>query len=297
MANYVERSSDSRFQYQKEKILELSNGRYTLIKFQTVETMATFYDNVEQKEFEDIPHNLTRRLKPSKKLVIKPYPKNVLEQIEELINAKNYSIIRKIKTMLESCDTETSFIEEIQSYCEENRFTIKDEFINCDIPCYFSDNLRNNIFYTTPKKLLSSLKKYHKEYGDCSDFYFGFENKNSVGARNIEKYLIKNNLYFIREYSFKNLKSKKVLRFDFAVFKNKNDLMENNNPILIEFDGIQHEKPIEYFGGINSFQENQKRDSMKNNYVLENNLKLIRLTESSFKDIENILDEELRDEE
>jgi len=58
--------------------------------------------------------------------------------------------------------------------------------------------------------------------------------KTSVGEYYISNILKENNIKYIKEYIFKDLKSDKnaYLRFDFAI------LDDNNNPIrLIEFDG------------------------------------------------------------
>ena len=41
--------------------------------------------------------------------------------------------------------------------------------------------------------------------------------------------------------------------------------------MCIEFDGIQHFKPIEYWGGIEKLKTTQKHDKIKNRYCnLEN---------------------------
>ncbi len=46
--------------------------------------------------------------------------------------------------------------------------------------------------------------------------------------------------------------------------------------IGIEYDGIQHFKAIDVWGGEEALKENQKRDSEKNKKCLENNIQLIR---------------------
>ena len=44
---------------------------------------------------------------------------------------------------------------------------------------------------------------------------------------------------------------------------------------LIEYNGIQHYEPIEYFGGIDGFQKQQKYDLQKKEYCLFKNIPLI----------------------
>lgn len=59
----------------------------------------------------------------------------------------------------------------------------------------------------------------------------------------------------------------------------------------IEYDGIQHFKPINYFGGIDSYLGITKRDRNKDNYCKANDIKLIRIpyTVTTNKEIINIL--------
>lgn len=62
--------------------------------------------------------------------------------------------------------------------------------------------------------------------------------------------------------------------------------------MCIEFDGIQHFKNIGYWGDKKGLIENKKRDEIKNNYCINNNIKLIRVRydeniEEKLKDILN----------
>jgi len=47
--------------------------------------------------------------------------------------------------------------------------------------------------------------------------------------------------------------------------------------MCIEYDGIQHFKPIEYFGGEESFLSLKKRDKIKTDFCIKNNIKLLRI--------------------
>ena len=46
---------------------------------------------------------------------------------------------------------------------------------------------------------------------------------------------------------------------------------------MIEFDGEQHIRPVERWGGEKAFQLQRKRDEIKNNYCKENGIALIRI--------------------
>lgn len=102
----------------------------------------------------------------------------------------------------------------------------------------------------------------------------------SHGEEKIKQILERENISFEIQYTFKDCKFKKVLPFDFYL-KDKN--------ILIEYDGIQHFEIREYFGGLNSFIDTKIRDTIKNIYCKENNIKLIRIPYWKFESIEEIL--------
>ena len=90
--------------------------------------------------------------------------------------------------------------------------------------------------------------------------------KKSVGEYNIEQLLIKNNIKYISEY---NPNIQKF--YDFALFNDKNELIR-----LIEFDGIQHYKEIEFFNKRN-LEQTQLSDKEKNEYALAHNIPLVRI--------------------
>lgn len=97
----------------------------------------------------------------------------------------------------------------------------------------------------------------------------------SVGESHIENILISNKIIYLhnKQY-FDDLINTKgnPLRYDFILFN------ENQNVYrLIEFDGIQHERPVESFGGIERFQEQQENDIIKNQYALSHNIPLVRI--------------------
>lgn len=115
----------------------------------------------------------------------------------------------------------------------------------------------------------------------CSDCL----NNLSAGALTIKNFLEKNKIKYKQEYSFEDLigTGGKRLRFDFAIFNSNNKLVT-----LIEFDGEQHYKPIEYFGGETAFKTRKIHDNLKNEYCKKNKIKLIRIP-YNFKDIKSYL--------
>ena len=107
---------------------------------------------------------------------------------------------------------------------------------------------------------------------------------NSKGEAIIAKLLSEFNISFCRQATFENLKSEsgKFYAFDFAILKN------NTIDYLIEFDGIQHFESTRQFdnGGIESLKENQRRDSIKNEWCRENKIPLIRIPYTKLQTLE-----------
>jgi hypothetical protein len=91
----------------------------------------------------------------------------------------------------------------------------------------------------------------------------------SKGVRDISKYLEGNNIEYIREHYYENCKNINYLRFDFYLPKLN---------ILIEYDGIQHFKVIEQWGGEEGLKKRQINDQIKNDYCEKNRIPLLRIS-------------------
>lgn len=82
--------------------------------------------------------------------------------------------------------------------------------------------------------------------------------KTSKGEKRIEDYLIQNKINFKREVVLPECKSTRNLRFDFEIY------LKHNKKVYIEYDGEQHFKPIDKFGGETTFKKTIERDKIKN---------------------------------
>ena len=108
-------------------------------------------------------------------------------------------------------------------------------------------------------------------------------NSNSKGITIIKEYLDNRNINYEQEKKFENcIYNNRHLPFDIY-------LTELN--ILIEFDGIQHFKPIDIFGGEERFKRCKENDNYKNEFAKNNNIKLIRISYLDIDKIEDILKE------
>ena len=92
--------------------------------------------------------------------------------------------------------------------------------------------------------------------------------KESYASQEIESYLIKNHIKYEKEKTFEGCKFKSKLRFDFYL---------PDYDLIIEYDGIQHFKPREFWGGEEGLKITQKRDKCKNDWCIKNNKDILRI--------------------
>ena len=101
---------------------------------------------------------------------------------------------------------------------------------------------------------------------------------NSKGEIKINEILIKNNIKYESQKSFNGCKFKQKLKFDFY-------LPDYNT--CIEFDGEQHFSKYRFELNDDKFNIRKERDKIKNDYCLNNNIKLLRIKYT--ENIEDIL--------
>lgn len=97
----------------------------------------------------------------------------------------------------------------------------------------------------------------------------------SRGEAKILEILLSNNINFKKQFVFSDLVSSRGgnLRFDFAILKENNDL-----DYLIEYDGIQHFKYEDKgWQSKDKYDIQIQNDELKNQYCINNNIKLIRI--------------------
>lgn len=103
----------------------------------------------------------------------------------------------------------------------------------------------------------------------------------SKGELKIEQFLKEKEILFETEKTFNTCifpNTKQKAKFDFYL---------PSYNMLIEYDGQQHFKDVEIF--IDSLEQVQYRDSFKEQWCQENNIKLLRIPFSEYNNIENIL--------
>lgn len=109
--------------------------------------------------------------------------------------------------------------------------------------------------------------------------------KKSKGENAIKDFLIDNKISFETQKGFEQCRHKRLLKFDFY-------LPDYN--LCIEFQGAQHYKSVDYFGGTNGFKESQKRDNIKREFCELNGISLLEIPYTEMKQITDILQKELQ---
>jgi len=90
----------------------------------------------------------------------------------------------------------------------------------------------------------------------------------SKGEMTIKLYLDENNIEYDRQKKFTDCLNNRHLSFDFYI---------PDYNLCIEYDGIQHFEPIDYFGGYDYFYKIKKRDKIKDDYCKNNKIRLVRI--------------------
>lgn len=135
-------------------------------------------------------------------------------------------------------------------------------------------NVCGNIYDVSPANFLSG-----KRCPNCAS---------SNGEKAVELWLIDNQINYKSQYSFEDLKYKKTLFFDFAIFDNSGNIM-----CLIEFDGIQHFKTIEGWGGKGKLEDTIARDNVKNKYCKAKGIDLLRISYLEINEVDSILNNKI----
>ena len=102
------------------------------------------------------------------------------------------------------------------------------------------------------------------------------------GETIIAKILNTLNINYEPQKTFDDLRDINILSYDFYV---------PDQSILIEYQGLQHYEPVDYFGGDNKFFIQQKHDKLKSDYAKDHGYTLIAVsyTEDTFSKIKKYL--------
>lgn len=131
----------------------------------------------------------------------------------------------------------------------------------------------SQVDYQGGKKMVKLICPKHGEFFQTPNNHQrgnGCPNCNSSkGEEQIKRFLESHQISFIQQHTFPGLKDRRLLKCDFYL---------PNQNMVIEFHGRQHYEAVNSFGGTQAFVENQRRDQLKKNYLLENNICFVEIS-------------------
>lgn len=92
--------------------------------------------------------------------------------------------------------------------------------------------------------------------------------RESKGEKLIAKYLDSENVPYETQKKFEDLKNISPLSYDFYIPSHK---------LLIEYQGLQHYEPVEFFGGEEIFEKQKIHDEMKREYARDKGYLLLEI--------------------
>lgn len=200
--------------------------------------------------------------------------------------------------------------EHIHEYCNNHEWEVTPRWILskksgdkyicpvCRIPLTFFDKVDKLVGeeYVFEGKYVNSIEKMwvtHNKEGcgfryKVSPFKFIQGRRCPQCARSKGELILKNyflgcEIPFLEEVKFEDLKKVRHLRFDFMVESVTGEL------ILIEFDGEQHYKEKETWGGKEALEEVKENDRIKDEYCKNNNIPLVRIPYWELSTIEKVI--------
>lgn len=180
-------------------------------------------------------------------------------------NKRQCNACGQILNNLPSKKTNEVFVKQVYDLVN-NEYTPLTEYVQANEHITMRHNICGHEYPITPDKFVNGQRKCPK----CSEW------KNSYLSREIEDWLINNDVKHKREYSFSDCKYKKKLRFDFAILNENDEVV-----LIIEADGEQHFKPFRYSGNKKEeqrkFEETKIRDAIKNKYCEHNGIPMLRI--------------------
>jgi hypothetical protein len=183
------------------------------------------------------------------------------------------------------------------TYCNKNYKKSTEEF-KAEVYKLVNDEYKVIGTYTSSRSPIT-LKhtKCKNEYTVSPDNFlrgrrcpFCLDRKWSKGVTTIFNFLIDNNIPFDTEFRDPQCKNIRCLPFDFVIYSNwKLEKVE----LLIEYDGEQHDKPTNFFGGKEQFLKLQANEKIKKKYARTIGIPLVRFSYKQQNNLINLLIENL----
>ncbi len=163
----------------------------------------------------------------------------------------------------------------------------------CNYVCSTKGDLNKHIEITHNKNLKFECKFCNHKFGYSGDLKRHLKICDgkincSSGEYKIMKHLdnLQINYNFNSSYELKN-KNNQWLKWDFKLVEHY---------IFIEYNGRQHYESLKHWGGDEKFIKQKEHDKLKTEYCKKNNYSLLWISHKDFDNIENIVDNFLREQ-
>lgn len=157
-------------------------------------------------------------------------------------------------------------------YCDGSYKSNTIEFIEKSKKIHGDTYLYNNVDYKTAIQKVSITCNIHGDYFITPNNHLQGKGcpicKMSHGETKIKKILDLNLINYDRQKTFNQCKNIRLLPFDFY-------LIDYN--IIIEFDGEQHFNKFRFETNYKKLNDRKINDEIKNNYCINNNIKIYRI--------------------
>lgn len=162
-----------------------------------------------------------------------------------------------------------------EEFAKRGMILLSSEYKNNNTPLEYVCTIHNNTSKYIKWNTFQSMKV---GCPDCAN------EKKSRGEMAIADILREYQIFYINNYKFNDCRYKNRLPFDFFV----------NNRFIVEYDGEQHFYPIDFAGrgqswAIKSYNNVKKRDSIKNEYCIKNNIPIYRIPYWEYENIRKII--------
>jgi very-short-patch-repair endonuclease len=186
------------------------------------------------------------------------------QKIEVVCKKNKHSSVKSISHILANVGC---------SHCSKKHKCNKQEWINICSEVHKNkyDYSKSEYLNTNSKVIIccpihgdfKQIARTHKNGAGCKKC------NRSIGENIISEILNSKNIKYYEQKTFDGLIFKSNLYFDFY-------LPDYN--LCIEFDGLQHKTPYDFFGGESALSERMKRDEIKNAYCENKNIYLLRIS-------------------
>ena len=159
--------------------------------------------------------------------------------------------------------------------CAKNKKKTTESFIQKAKQIHGDRYDYSKVNYTKKGEYVTIICKVHGEFQQTPNNHYNsiigcnkckLESTESKPVSDITKLL--SGFNFEKEKRFDDCKNKNTLPFDFYI---------DELNLLIEYDGVQHYKAIEFWGGMEGLELCQNNDAIKTQYCLDNGIKLLRI--------------------